>query len=153
MKKIKLTQGQFTLVDDALYEELKQYKWCANKLSDSRWYAWRVENKLSILMHRQVLGLEYGDGKIIDHINRDSLDNRKENLRVVSNTENSRNHKNFSTNTSGYNGVDWMEKIKRWRARITVNYKEVYLGVYPEIKGAIKARKQGDIKYWGEARS
>ena len=155
-KKISLSQGKHALVDDEYYEELNKHKWYASKDWNS-YYAkrntQRVNSKRSIIsMHRQILGLSFDDKKVADHKNRDSLDNRKVNLRIVSTAENSRNHGGHSNNTSGHTGVDYRKKGGKWRARIKVNYQYIHLGVYLKIEDAIKARQQGELDYWGETR-
>ena len=106
MKEIELTQGQVTLVDDDLYEYLKQWKWhakydkCINGFYANRTEYSRLKNgKLkfkAIKIHRQimehVLGQKLQRNQIIDHKNHDSLDNRLQNLRVVSARQNNQNH-------------------------------------------------------------
>ena len=86
-RQIKLTQGKYTLVDADLFDWLNQSSWYAHQHKDTC-YAVRKINigKLNTMlsMHRQILGLSYGDGKIVDHIHRDGLDNHRSNLRIVS---------------------------------------------------------------------
>lgn len=82
----------------------------------------------------------------IDHINHNTLDNRKENLRICTIIENNRNKKN---NESGHVGVHWDKTKNRWTAQIMINYKSIFLGRYKDINDAIKARKQAEIKYFG----
>jgi len=155
MKKIKLTQGKSAIVDNDLFEELSQYNWCVDE-DVNTWYANRKENRIIISMHRQILGLKYKDGKIVDHINHNGLDNRRSNLRVVTHIENCRNHTGRSHSTSGYTGVSWHKVIKKWRAYIYVQEKnrskQIFLGYWKDIKDAIDARKQGEIRYWGGVR-
>lgn len=100
-------------------------------------------------VHRIIYMIETGvmleNGMHIDHINGDRLDNRIENLRVVTCVENCRNAKMPSNNTSGVNGV---HKYKRkWKAMITVDFRLIYLGLFSTLEEAIKARKLADIKY------
>lgn len=81
----------------------------------------------------------------IDHINGVRTDNRIENLREVSNQENSKNAKLYITNKVGYVGVG--KHQNKYRAFITVNYKSVHLGMFDTIEEAITARKNAEIKY------
>ena len=149
-KKIKLTQGKFALVDDDDYENLNKHKWFA------AWHGWAyyaqrrttMKNGRQIQMHRKILGLEYKDGKIVDHINRKPLDNRRANLRVVKPSENNQNHSGYSHNTSGHNGVAWHKRDKEWQAYISIDNKRIYLGGYENIDDAIRARLEGEAKYW-----
>jgi len=150
-KEIELTQGKVALVDDEDYEELNKYKW-HTKRDSKRWYAVRTAReekyKAPVYMHRQILELEYNDGKMADHINRDGLDNTRSNLRVVDFVESNRNRGGYKNNTSGHKGVSWFERNKKWDARINLNCKLVHLGQFTDISDAVEARKQGEIKYW-----
>jgi hypothetical protein len=83
---------------------------------------------------------------IIDHIDGNGANNRIENLREVSSSENSRNMKLLLTNTTGFHGVTQREKGK-WVARIDVNLKTVYLGTFDTLEEAVQCRKEAEIKY------
>ena len=154
MKEIELTQGKVALVHDMDYKWLNYNKWYAF-LNGRNWYAGRrggcVGGKRhNILMHREIMGLEHGDGFEIDHINRDGLDNRRENLRIVSRTTNQRNHRLLVTNKSGYNGVHLDNNTNKWRAQIWFDGSSIKLGSFSDIQGAVVARKQAEMEYWGE---
>ena len=151
-KKIKLTQGKFALVDDSDYKWLNQFKWQARK-NRRNWYAHRNTPKINgkktkVNMHREILGLEPFDGKEVDHINRNGLDNRRSNLRIANQTINQRNQRKHTNNTSGFTGVHWYKRLNKWRANIHVNHKTINLGVYSNLLDAVRARKQAEIKYW-----
>lgn len=97
MKAVTLTQGKVALVSDEDYERVSQFKWCAsNESRGCKWYAVRFEYKngvkIKIRMHRFILGLspKPDDGMVVDHINHESLDNRRENLEVITQAENMR---------------------------------------------------------------
>ena len=85
--------------------------------------------------------------KQIDHINRIKTDNRYFNLREVSSQENHRNLPKRKDNTSGTTGVSWEKITSKWRASIHISGKKIYLGCYAELKDAIEARKEANIKY------
>jgi hypothetical protein len=72
----------------------------------------------------------------IDHINRDSTDNRFNNLREATYAENNRNRSIGKDNTSGYKGVSWHKGRKKWRAEIRVDNKSIHLGYFDDIKDA-----------------
>jgi len=148
MKHITLTQGQKAIVDDDDYDNLNNLKWFATK-NRCGFYArrstWDPKNKKvskPLIMHRVVVGA--GDGEVVDHINGNSLDNRKSNLRVCSNAQNCRNRKrnNKNNSTSKYKGVSWNKKKKLWESVIGFNYKDCWLGYFKSEK---EAAEQYDI--------
>ena len=153
-KQISLTQGKFALVDDEDYDELNKHKWFALKSRKTFYASRKTHNgkRTTVMMHRQILGLVPGDGKITDHRNRDGLDNRRSNLRIVNHAINNHNHGGHSHNSSGHNGVHWDTQANKWRARIMVGGKQIHLGYHNEIKDAVEARRLGELKYWGEER-
>jgi hypothetical protein len=82
---------------------------------------------------------EFPDGQI-DHINGVRHDNRTDNLRVVTQLQNAQNKpKQFKTNTSGFKGVCWNKRSKKWQSSISVNSKTVYLGVFEHPEFAHQA--------------
>ena len=106
---------------------------------------------MGIRIHRFILDCNKND--VVDHINGNTLDNRKQNLRICSQQQNTMNNSNIrSNNTSGYKGVTWDKSKNKWTAQITVNYKNIHLGRYDKIEDAIKERQKAEIKYFGEYR-
>lgn len=92
--------------------------------------------------HRVAWAIHYGewpDGEI-DHINGDRADNRIANLRDVSHTINGRNLRRPLNNSSGVVGVNWQSREKKWRASITVNSKNIWLGEFASFEDAVAAR-------------
>jgi hypothetical protein len=85
---------------------------------------------------------------ILDHKNRIKDDNRISNIRECSETENLRNRGRFTNNQSGTTGV-YRATDNTWCARITVNYKNIHLGVFRAIDDAIAARKAAEARYFG----
>lgn len=85
-----------------------------------------------------------------DHHNQNKLDNRKENLVPCTTTENMRNRPKQSNNTSGFIGVVWYKKSKKWAASIVVSKKRIYLGMFNNKEDAIKTRLTAEKKYFGE---
>jgi hypothetical protein len=146
IKKIKLTQGKFAIVDEEDYNELNQYKWHAvNSHNTGTWYANRSygtgkrgKNK-HILMHQEIMGFP---NKGIDHINRNGLDNRKSNLRICSISENLFNSKLYKNNKSGFKGITWNKSNNKWR----VKYGHKHLGYFEKKEDAIKIRKDMEKK-------
>lgn len=146
MRKIKLGSykkiERFVLVSDVDFEWLNQYKWCFGS-----GYPMTSINKKTVLMHRLINNTP--KGMQTDHFNRNKLDNRRENLRTVTSSQNNF-HKIITKNKSGVRGIYWEDRRKRWVATIWVNYKALFLGRYKEISDAIIARKKAEIKYFGE---
>lgn len=100
-------------------------------------------------VHRIIMGVVDDSSVEVDHINGDPSDNRKCNLRICTHSENLKNQKKNSRNTSGYKGVRWEESKKRWRVEITVNGKR-YRYRYKSKEKAIAKRKELEEKYFGE---
>lgn len=106
------------------------------------------ENGRLVRLHRLILNTNLD----IDHINHNTLDNRKCNLRPVTKSQNAMNKSIKSNNTSGIIGVVWEKNIHKWRARITFNKHTIELGVFENFDDAVKVRKEAEIKYFGEYR-
>lgn len=152
MKEIELTQGKVALVDDEDYEYLSQFKWCAHK-NGNTWYATRLVyengNKSSITMHRAIT--QVAKGMVVDHINHNGLDNRKENLRTCTKAENSRNRiKGFTTKSSKYKGVYFYKPRNKWKARIITKREYKYLGLHQTEEAAALAYNQAAKELHGE---
>jgi len=159
MKNIELTQGQYAIVDDSDFKELNKHKWCVNwnKKTNEK-YAIRVISKkihpsgkqTRVSMHGTIVGVI--GGGIVDHINHNTLDNRKCNLRIVTKSQNAMNQKKRSLNTSGSIGVHFIDKLNKWCSTIAVDGHKIHLGLYSNIKNAIESRREAEIKYFGEYR-
>lgn len=147
MKVIPLTRGKFTIVDDEDYDRLMKHSWAWTPATGSRsssGYAVRKGNKRrgeprTVQMHREILGIKEND--FVDHINLNSLDNRKENLRLADVQTNSFNRsKPLMDCTSRYKGVFKRHNETRstpWTARIKFNGRHVELGrFYTEEEAA-----------------
>jgi hypothetical protein len=153
MKEIPLTQGKVAIVDDEDFEELSKVKWCAQKSKDT-FYAVRglyrsdKKTKGQIIMHRVIL--DAPTDKFVDHINGDGLDNRRENLRLCSHAENQRNKGKQKNNTSGFKGVCWHKRSKKWYVQIMADKKLINVGLFTTLEEAVSAHKSAALKYHGE---
>ena len=116
-KLISLTQGKFALVDDEDFKELSKHKWGVRKKSETLFYAGRNDwlNKKNHILTMQCQILNPPKGKEIDHKNGNGLDNRRCNLRICTHRQNLKNQKRQKNNKSGYKGVFWVQKLKKWR--------------------------------------
>jgi hypothetical protein len=143
IKIIPLTKGYEAMVDDEDYEMLNKHKWCAVK-SRSGIYARRA---LPVLngkqrcerMHRVILGLLEAGLPHADHINGNSLDNRKCNLRIVTNRQNCMNRHPKKKKTSKYPGVYWAERDQRWVSQAQINGKHISIGYFKSEESAREA--------------
>jgi hypothetical protein len=147
-KEILLTHGKHTIVDDENYERLNQYKWWVNSNGYAIRTVWNHGHTIRVRMHHEILQIP--KGMFIDHINGDKLDNRLENLRVCNKSENAANSKIFSTNKSGLRGVSWFSSCSKWRAAITVNRRQIHLGLFGTKEEASVAYKKAAKIYFGE---
>ncbi len=149
MKKILLTHGQFTLVDDEDYEWLNQWKWCAqfNPKTNS-YYAVRSEKNKVKIMSRVIMG-EPKD-LLVDHRDRNTLNNQRNNLRIATRSQNGRNSKKHRNNTLGFIGIFRKKGSKKWKAHISVNGKMIYLGMFCSKLEAAKRYDDEAKKIGGE---
>jgi hypothetical protein len=153
MKKIALTQGKFALVDDEDFEKLSKFKWIYKKnrsKGNYNEYVYRHTSRNNyirkqIYLHHEIMG--HG---IIDHINGDGLDNRKENLRFSSKSQNQWNKR--TVNKIGFKGVkeDYRSKTPLFYANISANKKRYYLGSFRTPEEAHEAYKKAAIALHGE---
>ena len=133
------------------YDLIKDYCWhkdasgyiCTNGYKDGR------NNRQSL--HRLIMGCTDVD-YVVDHIHgrETKHDNRKKNLRIATHRQNCINTGLRSDNTSGVTGVVWYKNKNKWRAQVFVNSKCISLGYYDKFEDAVKARKDGEEKYYGE---
>ncbi len=141
MREIQLTQNKVAVVDDENFEFLNRWKWYYHK-------GYAVRKHTSISMHRTVLNTPVN--KDTDHINRDTLDNRLVNLRVCNESENQHNTGKPKHNTSGYKGVYWHIRSKKWIAKIKLKKKSIHIGCFDDIGNAVMAYNKVALELHGE---
>jgi hypothetical protein len=151
MREIQLSQGKTTILDDEDYIRVSKYKWHYAEYMPGKGYA-KTKNKgegpALLRMHRFILGLS-GNEKV-DHINGDGLDNRKDNLRIVNQSQNMMNTGVRSTNTSGFKGVCYDKRWSNWLAHVWKDGKQIYIGSFKEKEDAARAYNEAAKKYHGE---
>lgn len=144
MKTILLSQNRVAVVDDEDFGFLNRFQWHAHRGNNGRWYAARRESigRKLILMHRLIL---LTSSECVDHRNGDGLDNRKENLRVCSHSQNLANSRARAGNFKGVYGP-FGKKRPRWRAHCGTKY----LGTFGSAEEAAKAFDASAKKQYGE---
>lgn len=159
MKEIPLTRGKSTIVDDEDYEHLTKHSWAwapATGSTVGTGYAVRKGSKRrgeprTVQMHREILGIT--QNVQIDHINRNSLDNRKQNLRLATTQQNAFNRaKPTVPCTSKYKGVFMRKNDDRWTARIKFNDRHVELGRFMTEENAAAAYNFASRIFFGRYR-
>ena len=141
------------LLNDDDYEKVTKTfrtpKWCVRmcfRRNGLFYFQKRMSDGSLIEMHRWIINAP--KGTYVDHINHNCCDNRKENLRIVTNAQNLRNGQLRPNNKSGCKGVFMSNRDKVWIAGIKVNYKPIYLGKFKNFEDAVAARKAAEKKYW-----
>lgn len=134
----------FTVIDTEDYERIKETSWLLSSTGyvEGWWQGRRTR------LHRVIMNVE-NERVIIDHINRNTLDNRKENLRIVDKSLNVVNKRMHRNNTSGFRGVCWVEQFQKFSAQARVNGKNIHLGLYESPQEAYMAYLIFMVYYWG----
>ncbi len=134
MRKIFLTQGMFAIVDDDDFGRLNSQRWCADK-RNTKYKTEFVARNGQTLMHRVIMKAK--EGEEVDHINGNSLDNRKSNLRIVTRRQNAQNR--HDNRTSRFPGVSWNKGKNKWECRIRINGHKKHVGYFKNEEKAAQA--------------
>ena len=126
------------IIDLEDVDKCKQYKWYMRRCRHTNYAMSTVVRYTKMFLHRFII--DYDGKDEVDHINRNGLDNRKSNLRIVDHKTNLRNQ---SQNRKGI----WKTHNGRYRASITVNYKSIYLGTFDTYEEALEVRLQAEKQY------
>lgn len=152
MSLIALTQGQVSLVDTEDYVLLSQWNWYAKwNNSTKTFYAYRSKSEggksIVVGIHKQVLGIENNE-VMVDHRDRNTLDNRKHNLRVCTREQNMANRSIFESNSSGYRGV--CRYGEKWQAYLNVDGARRHIGTFESKEEAASAYDNHALVFHGE---
>lgn len=149
-KYIKLsgTREKYAIVDADVFDYLNTWKWHYGKKDGYARRGTKIKGKSkTYLIHRLIIDIPIG--MQIDHINGNRLDNRRENLRVCTPKQNARN-RSLQANSSGYKGVNWDKQMKKWRSKIKIDGKQIFLGLFDNKLDAAKAYDKSAIELFGE---
>jgi len=151
-KEIILTQGKVAIVDNEDYDYLNQFKWYASNKNGKFYVQKKItvsKNKTTcISMHRFIM--KPNKGMVIDHLDGNPLNNKKNNLRICTHAENMRNSKIRINNKSGYKGVSYQENSNNYRASIRFNNIKINIGDFIDPIDAARAYNAAALKYHGE---
>jgi hypothetical protein len=155
---IPLSKGLYAIVNEVDYYWLMQWKWCVMwNINTRSYYAYRRgpreggKQGKTIYMHRVILGLSYGDLNESDHRdNWNTLDNRRNNLRVTDDSGNAKNKRKRKDNTSGFKGVSYIPRRKKWGASIMVEGRTRHLGLFDTKGKAYAAYCKAALELHGE---
>ena len=133
------------IIDRADLERAKAFRlkwgpqWCPKTKS---FYV--VGQRNTVFIHRWLTSCP--EGLEVDHINHDTLDNTRKNLRIVSCLENKQNLKGNSRNKSGFRGVHWNKACRKWRVQVAVNGKNIDFGLFDSLERAAEVAHQARVK-------
>lgn len=141
MKSIPLANSdRYAIVDDDIYKLIKDRSWRLIKVTNGAeyvgWKSHKAGKDVTVYLHRLVMGNPKG---MVDHERGDIFDNRREKLRVVTNSQNQMNSKKRSGTSSQYKNVYWNKKLEKWKAQIAVDGETIFLGYFDQERHAAYA--------------
>lgn len=145
-KLLELAGGYLALVDNEDFYRISKFNWCCIKQGNSQVRAMTKIDGKTIYLHQFILE----SIEMIDHINGHALDNRKSNLRVCNQQQNSFNARIPRSNTSGYKGVSYRRDMKKFFAYIVKDRKQYGLGYFKVKEDAARAYNNKAIELFGE---
>ena len=156
MKVIELTRDQVAIVDDEDFERLAQWRWfCGLSQDKKRFYAVRTAKSsdgahtpgIRILMHRVILGVK--KGVLVDHQNMNGLDNRKQNIRICTPSQNLSNTTKRPNCSSVLKGACWDKERQKWLSSIQHDEKTYFLGRFSTEQEAHEAYRVAAVRLHG----
>jgi hypothetical protein len=140
--------GYKVLIDEEDLWLISFRKWQVNQRNEGYIYFTSRINGNHSSLHREII--KCPKSYFVDHINGNTLDNRKENLRVCTRSENIRNQKTRIDNTTGFKGVGYDKSRNKYKARIKITGKYLFLGRFESPDEAYIAYCKASKKYHGE---
>jgi len=146
---IEELRATFDYHEDGYLIRKKNGKPCGERANHRDGYALVNVGGRLLLAHRIIYAIVTGNipAGVIDHVDGNPMNNRIENLRDVSQSENLHNRKMNKDNSSGFQGVYWHAQCQKWMAKIRVNNRLIHLGLFDDINDAVEARKMAKIRY------
>lgn len=147
--KIQLTKGYETIIDNS-DAWVTEWKWYAHDTGDGRYiYAERkIKGNQRIQLHRLIM--DCPKEMTVDHIDGDTLNNKRANLRIGTKQQNVFNQQKQSGRTSIFKGVHWFKRGGKWSAYITINQKQKHLGYFENESDAARAYDAAAVTLFGE---
>ncbi|HEX4501069.1 MAG TPA: AP2/ERF family transcription factor [Scandinavium sp.] len=145
---IPLTRGKIAIIDTEDFVRLSQWNWRVTVNSCDFYAVRNGKNKKNVYMHRQIIGCKPKEHA--DHKNHDTLDNRKNNIRKCTRTQNMCNRKAQINCKSGFKGVVWRPTSKKWSAGINYESRHIALGCFNTKEEAARAYDVAAKFYQGE---
>lgn len=142
--------GKYFIIDNSDIDRVRKHSWWSDSFNRPQTDIWDKEKKKSrrVLIGRFIMNPP--EGTVVDHINGNTLDNRRNNLRICTQSGNQKNRNNLNkNNTSGFRGITWDKFRNKWVAQLSLNYKHIYLGRYDSIEDARESVKKAICKYHG----
>jgi len=135
------------IIDTEDVEKVNNYKWC---LATDGYVRTSSNGNNMAAIQNIIMNFMAGTNQLIDHRDRNPLNNCKSNFRICTHLENCRNVGKTKRNKSGFKGVCWDKRTKKWSSTIMVNYKNIHLGRFEDIKEAAMAYNKAAIEYFGK---